>query len=707
MRQAQTLARWGEIKKANQLYQMILERHPDHKQAREAIATLEIRSTRFRALSTLLQKGEFAAVVDQAEALSRDFPDTVFLCNILGSAHASLDQPEPAIRYFRKALEIRPDIAETHSNLGKLLSKTGRGQDAVTSFKRALRIKPDYADAHYSLGTVLQAMARHDEAIACFARALHIRPDFIQAHKNLGIALRDAGRTEDAIACFNQFLQINPDAADARIHLGIIYNRLARYPEAIASLTEALKINPDLADARAQKLFLQAVICDWDSRDEDVGVISTLGLAGGAVQPFAMLALEDSPARHRTRSEAFAKERFSLPELSPVAVPATKPARLRIGYFSADFHSHAVMHQLIRLLELHDRTRFQVHAYSFGPPAEDAMRARALAAVDVFRDVRSLGGKEIAERARKDQIDIAIDLMGYTHNARPEIFAYRAAPVQISYLGYPGTLGACFMDYIVADRVLIPEELRGHYSEKIIYLPDSHMATDNTKEIPERPITRAQMGLPEDGFVFCCFNNSYKISPAEFDVWMRLLKRVDGSALWLTGANAWARLNLRKEAQKRDVDPERVVFAERVPMPDHLVRHRLGDLFLDTFNYNGHSMAADALWTGLPLVTKRGQGFPARVAAGLLNAIGLCGLVANSTEEYERLALGLAENPEKLAALKATLRERRTRAPLFDTETFARHIENAYWQAYERYFDGMAPDAIEVAGSHVPAGRVP
>jgi predicted O-linked N-acetylglucosamine transferase (SPINDLY family) len=380
---------------------------------------------------------------------------------------------------------------------------------------------------------------------------------------------------------------------------------------------------------------------------------------------------------------------------------------LRIGYFSADFHNHAVMHQLVRLLEVHDRARFQVYAYSFGPPVEDAMRARARAAVDVFRDVRALGGMQIAELARKDRIDVAIDLMGYTRNARSEIFACRAAPVQISYLGYPGTLGASFMDYIIADKVLIPEQLRKHYSEKIIYLPDSHMATDNVREIPQRPVTRVQMGLPETGFVFCCFNNSYKISPAEFDVWMHLLKRLDGSVLWLIGSSPWARTNLGKEAQKRGVDPERVIFAERVPMADHLARHRLADLFLDTFNYNGHSTAADALWAGLPLVTRRGQGFSARVAAGLLNAIGLPELVADSAEDYEQLALELAENPRKLAELKATLQKRKARAPLFDTETFARHIEDAYWRAYERYCDGLAPDIIEVARIDAPVGRLP
>jgi predicted O-linked N-acetylglucosamine transferase (SPINDLY family) len=445
-------------------------------------------------------------------------------------------------------------------------------------------------------------------------------------------------------------------------------------------------------------LFLQATICDWGAIGEDAEMMPTLGVSANAVQPFAMLSLEDNPARHRARSETFAKERYALSEPAPISAPSTMPARLRVGYFSADFHGHAVMYQLIRILELHDRTRFEVFAYSFGPPAEDAIRARVKEAADVFRDVHTLGGRDIAALARQDHIDVAIDLMGYTRNARPEIFVHRAAPVQISYLGYPGTLGASFMDYLIADRILIPQELRRHYCEKIIYLPHGHMATDNTKQMAQRPIDRTQMGLPEQAFVFCCFNSSYKIRPAEFDVWMRLLMRVESSVLWLVRANFWVQQNLRTEALKRGVDPERIIFAERVPMADHLARHRLADLFLDTFHYTGHSTAADALWAGLPLVTKLGQGFAARVGASLLNAVGLSELVANSAEDYERLALELAENPQKLAALKALLQVRARRAPLFDSEGFARHIEDAYRQAYQLYFDGKEPGLIEAVG---------
>jgi protein O-GlcNAc transferase len=355
-----------------------------------------------------------------------------------------------------------------------------------------------------------------------------------------------------------------------------------------------------------------------------------------------------------------------------------------------------VMYLMAKLLELHDRSRFEVHAYSYGPEANDEMRRRAQQAVEVFHDVRTLSSREIAELARKDGIDIAIDLMGHTENARSEIFAHRAAPIQINYLGYPGSWGAPFMDYIIADRTLVPEGHEQHYSEKIIYLPHTYMPSDDEREISDRPVTRTQMGLPKQGVVFCCFNNIYKIGAEEFGIWIRLLDSVPGSVLWLSGTNEWAKINLRKQAEKRKLDPRRIIFAERVSIAEHLARHRLADLFLDNFHYNAHSTTSDALWAGLPVITLAGQGFAARVAASLLNAIELPELVTDSAEEYERLALELARDSQKLAALKTKLAGLKRGTPLFDTERFARNLEDAYTQVYQHYFDGNAPGHITV-----------
>ena len=418
-------------------------------------------------------------------------------------------------------------------------------------------------------------------------------------------------------------------------------------------------------------------------------------MSGGEVGPFAMLAMEDSPARHAQRAAQFAKSMYTVEALPPIPPPAIQPAQLRIGYFSADFHQHATMHLMVRLFELHDQSQFVIHAYSFGPGSDGDMRGRLLAAVNVFHDVGHLNDREIAQLARSEGIDIAVDLKGYTKQSRFGIFAYGAAPIQVSYLGYPGTTGAQCMDYIVADRQLIPTEEASHYAEKIMYMPHSYQVNDSARKIADSPVSRAAEGLPEAGLVFCCFNNNYKIGPREFDVWMRLLSQVEGSVLWLFKSNQWAQENLCKEAKKRGVDPKRLVFAVSNEHSVHLARHSLADLFLDTFTYNAHTTASDALWSGVPLVTMAGAGFASRVAASLLSAVNLPELVTHSEQAYENLALELAHEPVKLLAIRNKLLHQRNLSPLYDTLAFTKALENAYQQAYQRYFCGQFTDTIE------------
>ena len=350
-----------------------------------------------------------------------------------------------------------------------------------------------------------------------------------------------------------------------------------------------------------------------------------------------------------------------------------------------------------RMFELHDRERFSIHAYSYGRDEPGTMRARALAAFDTFNDVQGLGDLEIAQLARADGIDIAIDLKGYTEHHRLGIFAYRPAPIQISFLGYPGTLGCPFIDYLVADRQVVPEEQREAYSEKLILMPHCYQVNDNRRPIPEPSGIRADAGLPPDGFVFCYFNASYKITPAEFAIWMELLNRVDGSVLWLLAGSAKCQVNLRAEAAKQGIEPGRLVFAPKIRPQAHLARIQFADLFLDTFNCNAHTTASDALWVGLPLVTKAGKGFGARVGASLLDAIGLGELIANNERDYAEKALELATNPEKLATIRAELGANRTTMPLFDSALFTRHLEAAYDVAYDKWLNGQPPTDIMIS----------
>jgi predicted O-linked N-acetylglucosamine transferase (SPINDLY family) len=513
----------------------------------------------------------------------------------------------------------------------------------------------------------------------------------------MGIALQAQGKLDEAITAYNKALSLKPDYAEAYNNMGLALQAQGKLDEAIAAYNKALSLKPDYAAARAQCLHQLAHICDWSSIEAAGSYVKELGIIGKSVPPFTVLPLEDAPERHRLRSELFVREKFLRKPLPATAKPSQKPECLRIGYFSADFHHHATMHLMAQIFALHDKSRFEILAFSYGRDSQDEMRKKLLRAVDVFHDVREMNDLQIVDLARTEKLDIAIDLKGFTQNERLGPFAFGLAPVQISYLGYPGTLGADFIDYIVADAVVIPDDKRPHYSEQIIYLPNTYQPRDNTRIISDKIITRGDMGLPSNGFVFCCFNDNYKISPKEFDIWMRLLGKVESSVLWLLKSNNWAEQNLKREAEARGISSERLVFAERVPPAEHHARQKLADLFLDTFRINAHTTTSDALWAGLPVVTKLGEGFAARVAGSLLTAIGLPELITQSEEAYEALALALATDPNELAKIKSKLEANRLTQPLFDSEMYTRHLETGYQMAYDRYFTGNSPDTIIVA----------
>ena len=408
------------------------------------------------------------------------------------------------------------------------------------------------------------------------------------------------------------------------------------------------------------------------------------------------MSLEDAPDRHLIRSEIYAKASYPQKALPPKARPSKRPKRIRIGYFSTDFKEHPVAYLIAKVLEQHNRDQFEVFGYSIYGSSSCIMRQRLKKSFDSFTDVQSMSDRDIALQARQDKIDIAIDLNGYTQNARTGIFAYRAAPIQINYLGYPGTLGADFMDYIVADRFLIPVENQKYFSEKQIYLPDVYVPTDNTLPFSNEPPSRFDLGLPDDSFVFCAINNSYKVNQRVFDIWMSLLKNVSNSVLWLLETNKIVKANLEKEANKRGVTSDRLVFAKNVSHEKYLSQFHQADLFLDTFPYSAGATASNALWAGLPIVTKSGQSYTARMAGSMLNAIGLPELITQTEKDYEALILELATNPTKLCKIKEKLAINRLTQPLFNTELYTKHLENGYQQAYQNYFDGHLPQTIIV-----------
>ena len=436
-------------------------------------------------------------------------------------------------------------------------------------------------------------------------------------------------------------------------------------------------------------------ICSWSGLAESLENISKKVVSNEKVAtPFSLLALNDDALLHKKSSEIYVQSRYPFNPVLETILKRPQGQKIRVGYFSADFHNHATANLMAELFELHDKSQFELVGFSFGPITNDEMRQRLEKSFDQFIEVANKSDIEIAQLSRDLNIDIALDLKGFTQDARTGIFAHRAAPIQVNYLGYPGTMGADYIDYIIADKTLIPPELQSHYSEKVISLPNSYQVNDRQRIISDKQFTRQELGLPENGFVFCCFNNNYKILPATFEGWMRILRAVEGSVLWLLQDNSWVVENLKKEAEKQDIVPDRLVFSERLPLPEHLARHSQADLFLDTAPYNAHTTTSDALWVGLPVLTLMGRSFASRVAGSLLNAVGLSELITGTQEEYEALAIELAMNPNKLEDIKLKLANNRMTTPLFDTLSFAKNIEAAYIKMYERYHAGLEPEHI-------------
>ncbi|MEZ7951347.1 MAG: tetratricopeptide repeat protein [Halioglobus sp.] len=634
----------------------------------------------------LARKGDIDAAVQLFAAVLKQFPQNKEAILGLASMSEKTSQvPQASVPASRQDLEnlvrlFNGGHLQQALDAGRILAIRHRGEPLI----------------HNVVGAVYKSLHQYDNAIASFTQAVRLKPDYAEAYNNLGAACHDVGRYDDAVFGYSKAIEHDAGFFEAYCNLGSALAESGRPKDAIGSYLRAVRIKPDCAETAAKLLFQLAEICDWDGIASNAAAIRHLGIAHQQVLPVSLLHLEDHPGRHRQRSELYSNTMFENQQPALILHPEVKPRRLRVGYFSADFHDHDTMYQMARLFELHDPDAFETIVYSYGVSAEDSMRSRLIEAVDEFYDVRDLSDADVAALCRTHRLDVAVDLMGCIQRARLGIFSYRAAPIQISYLGYPGTTGASFIDYIIADEVVIPREQGIHYCEQIIYLPHSYQAKDDTREISDKTLTRTDVGLPEAGFVFCCFNASCKISQKEFDIWMRLLQQVEDSVLWLFSSNEWAQANLLTEAQKRGVAPERIIFSDRVSHADHLARYQLADVFLDTFNYTADTQASDALWAGLPLITRLGWGFPARVAGSLLTAIDLPELITNSESEYEQLALDLAQNPERLAALKEKLAENRLTAPLFNPELFTQHIEEAYQQAYQRYFDGEPLSLIVV-----------
>jgi predicted O-linked N-acetylglucosamine transferase (SPINDLY family) len=580
--------------------------------------------------------------------------------------------------------------------------QAGRLAEAEAIYRQMLGRHPGSVDLYNNLGNVLQEQGNFAEAVAQYRQAVTLQPDCAEVHNNMGGVFYAQGELEEARACFQRALALKPDYAEAHINLGNVLREQGKLEEALAQHRQALTLRPNSVEAECQSMHLMQHVCDWNRLTEIVERQKQLLSAGSSapMHPFAFLCIPSTPAEQLRCARNFAAHR-----LAPVGrlrdklgfrfTPKPK-SKLRIGYLSADFRRHPVASLIAELFEFHDRQAVEVCAYSYGPDDGSEIRKRVARACDRFVDIRAASYVEAARRIYEDGVDILVDLQGHTRLARTHIAALRPAPLQVNWLGYPGTMGAECIDYIITDRFVTPPGHEPFFSEKIVYLPDCYQINDRKREIAKRTPARKKFGLPEKGVVFCCFNNSYKITPAVFDIWARLLQQVSGSVLWLLETNTGLAANLRREAKARGVEPERLVFAPILLPEQHLARYRIADLFLDTLLYNAHVTTSDALWAGLPVLTCAGETFASRVAGSLLTAIGLPELITHSPKEYEALALRLARTPSKLADLRGRLAKNRLTAPLFDSEQFTRHIERAYRMMWEQYLKGEGPGLIEV-----------
>jgi protein O-GlcNAc transferase len=645
-------------------------------------------------LRELARQEEALASYTQAIAVKPDYFEAY--CN-RGFLLIEMKRWDEALASLTKSIEINPGFAPTHFGRGMVLENRKEWDAALDSYDRAIEIDPGHAPAHCNRGGLLMGLRQLSAARSSLDRAITLKPDFAEAYCSIALLWATVGQNETALTNFDRAIALKPDYAQAYLSRASLLVEMQRFAPAIESFDRAIALNGDSHFALGARRHAKMWVCDWSDFPADVSRLAAGIEAGEMVSPHLALVLLDSAPLHYKAAHIWVQQ---APPPNPALSRISRRRRLekvRIGYFSGEFFPHPVAVLMAGVFEAHERSQYEVTAFSYGPHSQDEFGRRLERGVDRFIDVREKSDRDIALLAREMEIDIAVDLAGHTGRSRTGIFAWRAAPLQVNYLGYAGTMGADYMDYLIADATVVPEGHESYYAEKIVRLPNSFLPHDSSRTIASTVYTREQLGLPSTAFVFCCFNNSYKITPDVFDSWMRILTRVPNSVLWLSQNSETVVDNLRRETLRRGVDAGRLIFAGRMPSAaDHLARHRAADLFLDTRPYNAHATAIDALWAGLPVLTFPGSGFASRVAASLLKAVRLPELIATSAGSYEDMAVQMAADPQFLAAIKEKLARNRLDSPLFDTPRFVKHLETGYAGMLERLHAGLPPEHIHV-----------
>ena len=678
------LAVQGQIEAALASFRQALKLEPNLPQAHYNIG------------KALMAAGQPEAAVEAYGAAIRLAPGYVEAQYNLANTLQALGRLEAALAGYDRVVALKRDHAEAWLNRGNLLRQLRRTEAAGASFQQALALNPGSVEALNNLGNVLVELRRIEPAIAAFRQALALAPRSVDTLVNFGGCLRASGRLAEAEAACRAALELAPATADAEYNLGLAVMESGRLDEALGCFTRALALAPAHQDALAQGLALADRLCDWPAVAA-LEVLAAEHLARGtlAIDPFYCLNRDYGPREQLQCTKAYLA-RHGLAFRAAGFRSAAPGPKLRIAYVSHDFGAHPMSLLIGEMIRQHDRAGFEVIGISYGADDRSEARRTMLASFDRVEDVAADSDAEIARRINALGVDVAIDLGGHTRNSRIGLFAQRPAPVQVAYLGYAGSCGADFIDYILADRFVLPEDQQPWYSERIVHLPECYFVNHALRPAAEAVPSRAACGLPDRGLVFCSFNNAYKIKPDMFALWMRLLEAVDASVLWLLGDNESAELHLRQAAEASGIAAERIVFAPRLAQAAHIARHGAADLFLDTVPVNAHTTASDALWTGLPVITCPGRTLIGRTAGSMLATLGVPELIAPDLASYEALALALARDPERRAALRAKILDCRATSPLFDAARYARHFEAAYRTMAERHRAGLPPVGFAV-----------
>lgn len=679
-----TLQDFGENEEAIKNYKIAIKLDPQNF------------SAYFNIANAYKEKGLYARAIKEYEKSLRINPRYPEALNNLGIALKEKRKLLEAENLFKKAIAINPKYAAAYNNMGNVLKDQGKLDHAVQALKKAIELDNRYAEAYNNYGLVLKRQNSLDQAIQAYDAALKIKPDYAEAYNNKGLALKKIKRHDEAEECYLKALALKKEYAEAQRNLADILNIKNRKQEALIAYEQALHIRPEYELAKTEKLFIHSQLCQWTDIEKEKENITKLGFRGEMLPLFSLLALDDNPGRQLRRAKEYARVSLAEKTVRPEKYISKKSQKIKIGYFSSDFREHPVGYLIARIIEQHDREEFDVFGFDLSGGDGSEMHKRFQNAFDKLIDISKLTDSCAINLVCDEKIDIAINLNGYTDGARNEIFAQRIAPVQINYLGYPGTMGLKSMDYIISDKTVVPVDNQKYFSEAQIYMPFTYMPTDNTREISTKEIAKSEFSLPDDSFVICCFNNSYKINRKDFRIWLRCMQKVENSVLWLRKPHDICLSNLTLMAEEFEVEASRLIVAERVPMNLHLARHKLADVFVDTSTFNAHTTAVDALWAGLPVITRPGRSFASRVASSLLLSLELPELIANNDLEYEALLLNLAQNRERIKNIKVKLRENILQKPLFMSDQYTKYLEYGYRVAHANFHKGKSPHTILV-----------